>query len=80
MIPALADPLLVLIVSGAAVIEERVGNEEWTATPVVGGDFFLTTSPLPYEMEWQTESDGYFEVMHVYLSQHLLDLAARDIV
>lgn len=80
MIPAVAEPLLVLIVSGAAVIEERIGNEEWTATPVAAGDFFLTTSPLPYEMRWQTQSDGGFEVMHVYLSQHLLDLAARDIV
>lgn len=33
MIPAVAEPLLVLIVSGAAVIEERIGDEEWTATP-----------------------------------------------
>lgn len=80
MIPAVAEPLLVLIVSGAAIIEERSGNGEWTATPVAAGDFFLTTSPLPYEMRWQAESDEGFEVMHVYLSQHLLDLAARDIV
>lgn len=78
-IPAVAEPLLVLVVSGAALVEERVGDQEWTANAVAADDFFLTMSPVPYEMRWQTESDAGFEVVHVYLSQRLLDLAARDI-
>lgn len=78
-IPAVAEPLLVLVVSGAALVEERVGDQEWTANAVAADDFFLTMSPVPYEMRWQTECDAGFEVVHVYLSQRLLDLAARDI-
>lgn len=78
-IPAVAEPLLVLVVSGAAVVEERVGEEEWTSNAVTADDFFLTMSPIPYEMRWQAESEDGFEVIHVYLSQGLLDLAARDV-
>jgi AraC family transcriptional regulator len=79
-IPAVAEPLLVWVVSGAAVVEERVGEEDWVSNAVTADDFFLTMSPVPYEMRWQTESDGGFEVMHVYLSEGLLDLAARDVL
>ncbi|WP_248730748.1 helix-turn-helix domain-containing protein [Pseudomonas sp. MWU13-2517] len=78
-IPAVAEPLLVLVVSGAAIVEERVGEEDWISNAVTTDDFFLTMSPVPYEMRWQTASDGGFEVIHVYLSQGLLDLAARDV-
>jgi AraC family transcriptional regulator len=78
-IPAVAEPLLVLIISGAAIVEERAVNEAWAANAVAADDFFLTMSPTPYEMRWQTESHGGFEVVHVYLSQRLLDLPARDI-
>ncbi len=78
-IPAVAEPLLVLVVTGAALVEERVGDQEWMAHAVVADDFFLTTSQVPYEMRWQRKSEADFEVVHVYLSQRLLDLAARDI-
>ena len=78
-IPAVAEPLLVLVVAGAARVEERAKGQDWTANAVAADDFFLTMSPEPYEMRWQTETDAGFEVVHVYLSQRLLDLAARDI-
>ncbi len=78
-IPAVAEPLLVLVISGAALVEERVDDQAWMAHAVVADDFFLTTSPVPYEMRWQSKSEDEFEVMHVYLSQRLLDLAARDV-
>lgn len=77
-IPAVAEPLLVLVVAGAAIVEERVADQAWTRHPVRTGDFFLTTSPVPYEMRWQTQGDGDFEVVHVYLGEGLLDLAARE--
>lgn len=78
-IPAVAEPLLVLVLSGAALVEERVDDQEWTAHAVAADDFFLTTSQVPYEMRWQSKSEADFEVMHVYLSQRLLDHAARDV-
>lgn len=78
-IPAVAEPLLVLVISGAAIVEEREGAGEWTTSAVRADDFFLTMSPVPYEMRWQTDSEVGFEVVHVYLSQRLLDLAARDV-
>ncbi|SEI54078.1 helix-turn-helix transcriptional regulator [Pseudomonas sp. NFR16] len=78
-VPAVAEPLLVLVLSGAAQVQERAIDEQWTATAVAADDFFLTMSPEPYEMRWQTEHEAGFEVVHVYLSQRLLDLAARDV-
>ncbi|MDH0746826.1 AraC family transcriptional regulator [Pseudomonas sp. GD03842] len=78
-VPAVAEPLLVLVLSGTAVVEERVGNEPWTANAVAADDFFLTMSPVPYEMRWQTGSAEGFEVIHLYLGQDLLELAARDL-
>ncbi|WP_285423777.1 AraC family transcriptional regulator [Pseudomonas sp. efr-133-TYG-103a] len=78
-VPAVAEPLLVLVLSGAAQVQERAIDEAWTATAVAADDFFLTMSPEPYEMRWQTEHEAGFEVVHVYLSQRLLDLAARDV-
>ena len=78
-IPAVAEPLLVLVISGAALVEERESDQEWMAHAVVADDFFLTTSRVPYEMRWKSEGDADFEVVHVYLSQRLLDLAARDV-
>ncbi|WP_256352995.1 MULTISPECIES: helix-turn-helix domain-containing protein [unclassified Pseudomonas] len=80
IIPAVAEPLLVLVVSGGARVEERTGGEEWTAHGVTADDFFLTMSPEPYEMRWRTDGDAVFEVVHVYLSQRLLGLAAREVL
>lgn len=79
IIPAVAEPLLVFVVAGAALVEERLEGEEWTSNAVEADDFFLTMSQEPYEMRWQTEADAGFEVLHVYLGQRLLDSAARDV-
>ncbi|MGC6370769.1 helix-turn-helix domain-containing protein [Pseudomonas sp. K2I15] len=80
IIPAVAEPLLVLVVSGGAQVEERAGGQAWTTNAVTADDFFLTMSPEPYEMRWRTERDAVFEVVHVYLSQRLLGLAAREVL
>jgi AraC family transcriptional regulator len=80
IIPAVAEPLLVLVISGGARVEERAVGQAWTANVVTADDFFLTMSPEPYEMRWRTEQDAVFEVVHVYLSQRLLGLAAREVL
>jgi len=34
IIPAVAEPLLVLVLSGGALVEERTGEQDWTANAV----------------------------------------------
>jgi len=80
IVPAVAEPLLVWILSGTAVVEERPLEGIWEANEVTGGDFFLTSSPLPYEMRWHTRGSEPFQVMHVYLGLPLLDQCAREVL
>ncbi len=79
LVPAVAEPLLVLVLAGSAVVEERVAGSEWEQSEVRGGDFFLTSTTQPYEMRWQARDGDSFEVMHVYLAPTLIDRAARDL-
>ena len=79
LIPAVVEPLLVLVLSGAATVEERALDGEWQTTDVEAGDFFLTNTNEPYEMRWQVQGDGRFEVMHLYLGLPLIEQAARDL-
>ncbi|MGQ3296171.1 MAG: AraC family ligand binding domain-containing protein, partial [Shinella sp.] len=73
LVPAVAEPLIVWIMSGNAVVEERDLGGEWTASRVAVGDFFLTCSPVPYEMRWQAEGEKPFRVMHLYVSVPLFE-------
>lgn len=79
-VPAVVEPLLVLVVAGAARVEERFLSEEWQAVQVQAGDFFLTNTAEPYEMRWQTEGCDSFEVMHLYLGLGLIEQAAREVL
>jgi AraC family transcriptional regulator len=47
--PAVAEPRIVRILSGAAEVEERELGGPWLKTRVEAGDFFLTASQSPYE-------------------------------
>lgn len=78
VVPAVAEPLLVWVLSGQAIVEERTAHGPWEANTVVRGDFFLTTSPVPYEMRWQVTSPEPFVVMHVYLGLALLERAIAE--
>ncbi|SDB24566.1 helix-turn-helix domain-containing protein [Pseudomonas sp. NFACC13-1] len=78
VVPAVAEPLLVWVLSGQAIVEERTAHEPWDANTVGRGDFFLTTSPVPYEMRWQVTSPEPFVVMHVYLGLALLERAIAE--
>jgi AraC family transcriptional regulator len=80
LVPAVAEPLLVLVLAGSARVQEREIGGEWLESVVSADDFFLTMSPEPYEMRWHAHSDEGFQVAHIYLSQRLLDLAAREML
>lgn len=74
LVPAVAEPLLVWVVSGTANVEERELNGEWHGSRVKAGSFYLTQTDAPYLMRWQASPEAPFEVMHLYLG---LDLVAR---
>jgi hypothetical protein len=61
LVPAVAEPLIVWILSGTATVEERDIGGTWTSSEVEVGDFFLTTSPTPYEMRWKATGAKPFE-------------------
>jgi AraC family transcriptional regulator len=52
IVPAVPEPVIVWILSGAVVLEERELGGAWTAHQIAAGDFFLTMSPTPYELRW----------------------------
>ncbi|MDO7896192.1 helix-turn-helix domain-containing protein [Pseudomonas citrulli] len=79
-VPAVVEPLLVLVLAGKARVEERGPDEAWQATLVEAGDFFLTHASEPYEMRWQTIGCDAFEVMHLYLGLPLIDQASYDLL
>lgn len=80
LVPAVAEPLIVWVMSGSAIVEERDLEGEWTATRVSVGDFFLTRSPAPYEMRWQACDDQPFQVMHLYVSIPLFEKTGRALL
>ncbi|TDV72282.1 AraC family transcriptional regulator [Pseudomonas sp. LP_7_YM] len=79
LVPAVAEPMLVLVLSGGARVQERALGQAWSGTDVVADDFFLTMTHEPYEMQWQTREGAEFRVVHLYLSQRLLDVAAHSV-
>lgn len=80
LIPTVVEPLLVLVLAGAATIEERSLDGEWEAHDIQAGHFFLTNTSAPYEMRWHTHNGDTFQVMHLYLSLPLIDQAASDLL
>ncbi|MBL7238014.1 MAG: helix-turn-helix domain-containing protein [Komagataeibacter hansenii] len=79
LVPAVAEPLLVWIISGKAQIEERELTGEWTKSEAGSGSFFLTQTDAPYLMRWQADPDRPFEVLHLYLGLTLVHRAARSL-
>src|SRR6202048_5401421 len=51
--PAVAEPRIVRILSGTAVVEERELGGSWLKSRVEVGDFFLTASQSAYEVRWR---------------------------
>ena len=79
LVPAVAEPLVVWVISGSALVEERELGGEWLANRVSVGDFFLTRSPTPYQMRWRAEGEEPFQVMHLYLSVPLFERVSEDL-
>ncbi|WP_312955448.1 AraC family transcriptional regulator [Pseudomonas songnenensis] len=79
-VPAVVEPLLVLVLAGTARVEERGLDGPWSAATVRVGDFFLTNTQEPYEMRWQTLEGDRFEVMHLYLGLPFIEQAARELL
>ncbi len=80
LIPAVAEPLLVWIVSGSARIEERDIGGEWMSVEVSAGDFYLTQSETPYEMRWETSEGEPLCVMHLYLGLPIYQQAVSEVL
>lgn len=79
LVPAVAEPLVVWVMSGSALVEERDLGGEWSANRVSVGDFFLTRSPTPYQMRWRAEGEEPFQVMHLYLSVPLFERVSEEL-
>ena len=80
LVPAVAEPLIVWVISGEARVDERDPEGEWLSSNVSVGDFFLTRTPSPYEMKWEACGDMPFQVMHVYLGLPLFERLATEIL
>ncbi|MCC5090465.1 AraC family transcriptional regulator [Xanthomonas campestris] len=79
LIPAVPEPLVVWVLSGEAVVEERELNGDWQKNRVSAGDFFLTHATEPYELCWTAEGSEPFAVMHLYLGLPLLQRAFQEV-
>ncbi|WP_164855340.1 AraC family transcriptional regulator [Sinorhizobium meliloti] len=80
LVPAVAEPLIVWVMSGEANVEERELGGDWVSNTVSVGDFFLTRSPTPYEMRWRSSGTAPFQVMHLYLSVPLFERVAKEVL
>src|SRR5260370_13594044 len=76
--PAVAEPRMVRILSGAAAGEEREPGVPWLKTLVQADDFFLTASQSPYEVRWRAIGPEPFKTMHVYLGLPLFNRAIEE--
>jgi AraC family transcriptional regulator len=79
LVPVVAEPLIVWIVSRTAIVEEREFDGPWTANSVTAGDFFLTTSPTPYELRWRVTSQEPFQVCQIYIGLPTFARALKEI-
>jgi AraC family transcriptional regulator len=76
--PAVAEPRIVRVLSGAAAVEERELGGPWLKTRVEAGDFFLTASQSPYEVRWRAIGSQPFETMHLHLGLPVFNRAIEE--
>jgi AraC family transcriptional regulator len=76
--PAVAEPRIVRILSGAAVVEERELGGFWAKSRVEVGDFFLTASQSAYEVRWRAIGPDPLSTMHVYLGLPVFNRASEE--
>jgi AraC family transcriptional regulator len=78
IIPAVAEPHIVQVLSGTAVVEERELFGPWLTTRVQTGDFFLTASKSPYELRWRVVGSQPFQAMHLHLGLPVFTRAVEE--
>jgi AraC family transcriptional regulator len=78
IIPAVAEPHIVQVLSGTAVVEERELFGPWLTTRVQTGDFFLTASKSPYELRWRVVGSQPFQAMHLRLGFPVFTRAVEE--
>jgi AraC family transcriptional regulator len=78
IVPAVAEPRMVRILSGAAVVEERELGGSWSESRVEVGDFFLTASQSPYEVRWRAFGPDPLSSMHLYLALPVFNRAIDE--
>jgi AraC family transcriptional regulator len=76
--PAIAEPRIVRILSGAAVVEERELGGSWAQSRVEAGDFFLTASQSPSEVRWRAIGSDPLSTMHLYLGLPVFNRAGQE--
>lgn len=79
LVPAVAEPMLVMLLTGSGVFEEREIGGTWTSNSMGAGEFFLTTSPTPYELRWRITSPEPLRACHLYLSLPLYAKAFHEV-
>jgi AraC family transcriptional regulator len=80
VIPAVSEPLIVWVLSGAASVEEREIGGTWSQHAVSVGDFFLTNAAAPYELRWHSTGPDAFKVMHLYMGLPIIERAAIEML
>ena len=78
IVPAVAEPRIVLILSGAAIVEERELGGSWAKSRVEVGDFFLTASQSAYEVRWRAFGPDPLSSMHLYLGLPVFNRAIEE--
>ena len=76
--PAVAEPRIVRILSGASVVEERDLGGPWLKTRVEPGDFFLTALQSPFEVRWRAIGPEPLQTMHLYLGLPVFNRAIEE--
>jgi Transcriptional regulator containing an amidase domain and an AraC-type DNA-binding HTH domain len=80
MMPGIAEPFLVWIISGEAETMERESDhDEWISSHIKSGSLYLTAAAVPYQFKWRRLSAEPFRVLLVVLSLPLLEQALMSL-
>jgi AraC family transcriptional regulator len=77
--PAISEPLLHWVVSGAMQMEEREEGRPWLESRIRAGSFFLTAAGAAYDCRWRRLTPEPFEFMLVSLALPLLRRALGEV-
>src|SRR5258708_37065115 len=79
IVPGVAEPFIVRVLSGTAVGEKRELGGPWLRTRGENGDFFPTASQSPYELRLKSIGPQPFGAMHLYLGFPVFSRAIEEV-